>query len=244
MTNNRKFRKNRKLKTKMKGGQAEGAEPKVPPLPTENDMIPVTKATPVSQQTGSAKTDYGSLNIKYFTYGITSIGIMGVLWLFLSRSMIRHEYSEALSYSIIALAIFLSFFLVLIAGLKSIKAGSGIMNGFKYLFKVILYSITKCLPAILICIQLFILISICYKHANYLYNSETIPVLFSTFNKMAAVMILGQSFVWYKQVNKIVLGESSDSNPALVPGFILAAILSGVAISQMYVILEYLKTDC
>ena len=68
--------------------------------------------------------------------------------------------------------------------------------------------------------------------------------MFSTFNKMAAVMILGQSFVWYKQVNKIVLGESNDSNPALVPGFILAAILSGVAISQMYVILEYLKTDC
>ena len=57
-------------------------------------------------------------------------------------------------------------------------------------------------------------------------------------------MILGQSFVWYKQVNKIVLGESSESNPALVPGFILAAILSGVAISQMYVILEFLKTDC
>ena len=33
---------------------------------------------------------------------------------------------------------------------------------------------------------------------------------------MAAVMILGQSFVWYKQVNKIVLGENKDSNPALV----------------------------
>ena len=68
--------------------------------------------------------------------------------------------------------------------------------------------------------------------------------MFNTFNKMAAIMILGQSFVWYKQVNKIVLGENKDSNPALVPGFILAAILSSVAISQMYVILEYLKTDC
>ena len=38
--------------------------------------------------------------------------------------------------------------MVLIAGLKSMRAGSGIMNGFKYLFKVILYSVTKCLPAI------------------------------------------------------------------------------------------------
>jgi len=242
MPNKLKFRKNRKLKSKMKGGNAEGPGDEAPGAP-EARSLPTEKDAPVKSKSGG-ETDYGSLNIKYFTYGITSIGIMGVLWLFLSRSMIRHEYSEALSYSIIALAIFLSFFLVLIAGLKSMRAGSGIMNGFKYLFKVILYSVTKCLPAILICIQLFVLITICYKHANYLYTSETIPALFSTFNKMAAVMILGQSFVWYKQVNKIVLGESSDSNPALVPGFILAAILSGVAISQMYVILEYLKTDC
>ena len=82
------------------------------------------------------------------------------------------------------------------------------------------------------------------KHGNYLYTSDSIPALFNTFNIMAAVMILGQSYAWYKQVNKIVTGENKDSNPALVPGFILAAILSTVAISQMYVILEFLKTDC
>ena len=134
--------------------------------------------------------------------------------------------------------------MVLLAGLKSMRAGSGIMNGFKYLFKVILYALTKCLPAILICIQIGILIYIYIKHGNYLYTSDSIPALFNTFSTMAAVMILGQSFVWYKQVNKIVLGENKDSNPALVPGFILAAILSTIAISQMYVILEYLKTDC
>ena len=107
MPNKSKFRKNRKLKSKMKGGNAEGAEPKVPPLPTENDMIPVAKATPVRQQTGSAKSDYGSLNMNYFIFGISAIGLMGIIWLFLSRSMIRHEYSEALSYSLVALAIFL-----------------------------------------------------------------------------------------------------------------------------------------
>ena len=62
---------------------------------------------------------------------------------------------------------------------------------------------------------------------------------------MAAVMIMGQSYVWWKQVQKIVLGSGDKySNPALVPGFVLAAILSSIAISQMFVILEYLKTDC
>ena len=262
MPNKSKFRKNRKLKRKMKGGALGDIDEPLTPnkdgaaVVEATDVMPVAKATeapkakavavatPVGKSRSGGVSDYGSLNIKYFTYGITSIGIMGVLWFFLSRSMIRHEYSEALSYSIIALAIFLSFFLVLIAGLKSIRAGSGIMNGFKYLFKVILYCLTECLQAILICIQLGVLIWIWSKHANYLYNSETIPALFSTFNKMAAVMILGQSFVWYKQVNKVVLGESGGRNPALVPGFVLAAILSSVAISQMYVILEYLKTDC
>ena len=232
------YRRQRVSRNK-KAGMTQREAEKAAAIEYGGDAAP---EAPVAKSGG--QTDYGSLNIKYFTYGITSIGIMGVLWFFLSRSMIRHEYSEALSYSIIALAIFLSFFLVLIAGLKSIRAGSGIMNGFKYLFKVILYCLTECLPAILICIQLGVLIWICSKHANYLYNSESIPALFSTFNKMAAVMILGQSFVWYKQVNKVVLGESGGRNPALVPGFVLAAILSSVAISQMYVILEYLKTDC
>ena len=253
MTNKAKFRKNRKLKSKMKGGKADigpsapaasgdKSAAGVPPLPTEKDM-PVAKGVPVRAKSGGV-SDYGSLNMKYFIYGVSAIGFMGVLWFFLSRSMIRHEYSEAVSYGLIALAIFFSFFMVLLAGLKSMRAGSGIMNGFKYLFKVILYALTKCLPAILICIQIGILIYIYIKHGNYLYTSDSIPALFNTFSTMAAVMILGQSFVWYKQVNKIVLGENKDSNPALVPGFILAAILSTIAISQMYVILEFLKTDC
>ena len=183
--------------------------------------------------------------MNYFIYAVSAIGIMGIAWLFLSRSMIRHEYSEALSYSLIALAIFLSFFIVMFAGLKSMSVGgSGIMDGFKYMFKVVLFSLPSCLPAILITIQLGFLVYLCYNHADFLYSSTNIPAIFSTFNKLAAIMILGQSYIWFKQVKKIVLGNNEDNNPALVPGFILAAIVCGIAISQMYVILEYLKTDC
>ena len=131
------------------------------------------------------------------------------------------------------------------AGLKSMSVGGNtLMDGFKYAFKVVLFSITSCLPAILITLQLGFLIYLCYTHSDFLYSSSNIPALFSTFNKLAALMILGQSYVWYKQVRKIVLGSNEDSNPALVPGFILAAIVGGIAISQMFVILEYLKTDC
>ena len=39
-------------------------------------------------------------------------------------------------------------------------------------------------------------------------------------------------------------GKEGYKSPLVVPGFILAALLSGVAISQMWVILEYLNVDC
>ena len=232
---NRRQRVNRNLKAGMTKREAE----KAAAIEYGGDASP---EAPVAKSGG--QSDYGSLNMNYFIFGISAIGLMGILWLFLSRSMIRHEYSEALSYSLVALAIFLSFFMVMFAGIKNFSAGSGLTNGFKYLFKVVLYSITSCLPAILIGTQLAFLIYICYKHASFLYSSSNIPALFSTFNKLAAIMVLGQSYVWYKQVSKIVLGKTENSNPALVPGFILAAIVGGIAISQMFIILEYLKTDC
>ena len=242
MPNKLKFRKNRKLKSKMKGGQFEGPNNEAP---VAEENVPIAFATPVKSKSGSGKSDYGSLNMDYFILFISAIGAMGIIWLFVSRSMITHEYSEALSYSIVALAIFLSFFIVMFAGLKSMSVGGNtLMDGFKYAFKVVLFSITSCLPAILITIQLGFLIYLCYTHSDFLYSSSNIPALFSTFNKLAALMILGQSYVWSKQVRKIVLGSNEDNNPALVPGFILAAIVGGIAISQMFVILEYLKTDC
>ena len=43
---------------------------------------------------------------------------------------------------------------------------------------------------------------------------------------------------------EIMLNVTAPQNPMILPGFILAAMLSGVAISQLYIILEYLRTDC
>ena len=66
---------------------------------------------------------------------------------------------------------------------------------------------------------------------------------------MAMVMVAGQSYVWKEQLETVLIYadnkyEKAPKRHTLIAGFILAAILSGVAISQMYVILEYLKTDC
>ena len=71
------------------------------------------QSAPVKSKVGSSRDDYGSLNMKFFLYAVASIGVVGIAWLLISRSLIRHEYSEALSYSLVSLAMFLSFFLVL-----------------------------------------------------------------------------------------------------------------------------------
>ena len=80
-----------------------------------------------------------------------------------------------------------------------------------------------------------------YNNADYIYSSENIPQMFNTFNAITIVMVLAQCWVWRKKVMEIMLNVTSPKNPMTLPGFILAAILSGVAISQLYIILEYLK---
>ena len=87
MPNKSKFRKNRKLKSKMKGGNAAGPG-KEAPAASEFVAAPVAKATLVREQSGSAKSDYGALNMKYFIFGISAIGLMGIIWLFLSSGVL------------------------------------------------------------------------------------------------------------------------------------------------------------
>ena len=68
--------------------------------------------------------------------------------------------------------------------------------------------------------------------------------MFGIFNAITIVMVLAQCWVWKDKVKEIMLNVTAPQNPMILPGFIIAAILSGIAISQLYVILEYLRTDC
>ena len=82
------------------------------------------------------------------------------------------------------------------------------------------------------------------NNADYIFNAESMPKMFNSFNIMALIMIFGQLYVWRKQLKKIITGASEPTSSLTLPGFILAALFSGIAISQLYIILEYLKTDC
>ena len=49
---------------------------------------------------------------------MSALGIMAMLWFLISRNLIRHKYSEVLCYGLMSLAMLVSLFLVLIAGVK------------------------------------------------------------------------------------------------------------------------------
>lgn len=265
MVRKRKIGKNSKLKYKMKGGE-EPKSPQYIPIPgakTQKDFEKFHNDSPPNfkppkekhnlsrrvKAAGAVVSNYGSYKMSFFLYVIAAIGIVGIGWLLVSRSLIRHKNSEALSYTLISLAVFLSFFLVLVSALGQFKLEEGIINLIKYIFKIVMYCLTNSLPAILIFIQTATLVWLFSKHSDYLFSTTNLPGLFNTFNIMAMVMVAGQSYVWKEQLETVLIYadnkyEKAPKRHTLIAGFILAAILSGVAISQMYVILEYLKTDC
>ena len=176
---------------------------------------------------------------------MSAIGIMAMLWFLISRNLIRHKYSEVLCYGLMSFAMLVSLFLVLIAGVKHVKrAAPGLVGALKKCYNLIIFIITKGAPALLILVQLGFLIYLMATHADYLLNTETLPPMFNKFNTSAAVMIMFQIFSWRNQVTNLILNRENSKNPLILPGFILAAILSSLAISQLYVILEFLKTDC
>ena len=169
---------------------------------------------------------------------------MGIIWFLLTRSLVKHRYSETISYSIISVSVLISLLLVLIAGLRIVKGGSGLLGALKKVFNLAIFVLSKGLPAILILVQLGILIYIMTKNAEYLFTTEEYPPMFQEFNVMALLMLSGQLYIWKNQLFKILTGMGGPNNSMTIPGFILISIFSGIAISQIYIILEYLKTDC
>ena len=268
MPNKKRFGKNIKLKRKMKGGALGDIDEPLTPnkdgaaAVQATDVIPVAKATaappvatatPVGPDTAIAKemplaggsgSSYNKYGDNIYIGAIAGIGIMGIVWFMLSRSIIRHKYSEAGCYGLIGVSVLLSLCLILFKGIRQIKPGKTIIESIKNILHLAKYLLIRSTPGLLILVQLAVLIFIMYNNADYIYSSENIPQMFNTFNAITIAMVLAQCWVWRKKVMEIMLNVTSPKNPMTLPGFILAAIISGVAISQLYVILEYLRTDC
>jgi len=245
MTSRKNLGKNRKLKKRMKGGNVPPVESPVEPV--ESSVDPV-KSSVESAEPLDTKIKGGSSYVKYadnvFLSVATGIGLVGVMWFGLSRSVIKHKYSEALSYTLLGLGVLCSLFLILFKGVRTLKPSSGIVGAIKNILVLSKFLVIRSVPALLILVQLCVLTYIMYTHADYIFSSENIPKMFNTFNMISIAMVLIQCWAWKDKVKSIMSNAPISQNPMVLPGFILAAILSGISISQLYVILEYLKTDC
>ena len=162
----------------------------------------------------------------------------------ISRTLIRHKYSEVVSYSLMGAAVAFSLLLIIFKGVRGVKRQPGIVGAIKNILYVGKYLTMRSVPALLILTQIGVLCYIFYGNADYIFSSPNIPYMFGVFNAITLFMILAQCWVWKDKVKEIMLNVTAPQNPMILPGFILASLLSGVAISQLYVILEYLRTDC
>ena len=138
----------------------------------------------------------------------------------------------------------MSLLLIVFKGVRGITPSDSILGSIKNTLYIWKYMLVRCTPALLILTQVGVLCYIMYNHAEFIFSSPNIPYMFGVFNVMTMAMILAQCVVWKNKVIQTMAGITRTQNRMIVPGFILAAIISGIAISQLYVILEYLRTDC
>ena len=128
MPNKKKFGKNRKMKG---GAPGDLNEPIVGRVATASDKsLPQTEAIPVAIPTKNVTggSSYQRYSDNIYISVIMGIGIMGAVWLMISRSLIRHKYSEVVAYSLMGVAVILSLFLIIFKGVRRIKPQSGIVG--------------------------------------------------------------------------------------------------------------------
>lgn len=230
-----KMTKNKKIKRRQKGGRIDEEWYSY----SENLASEGTSMT-----AGSNVTNYGKYNHKIFLWIILMTGTTGFIWFLLSRSLITHIYSEAISYGVMGVAIVISvFMLISIAVVYRNKKETGFKNMLKVLFSILVDG----LPAWLILIQICVLISLMVNHADYLYYNTEKPGLFTIFNITSAILIFMQCYMWSNKIKEIIklagTGIKAKTSYVNIGIMVLLSILSGVCISQLYVILEMLRVD-
>jgi len=193
---------------------------------------------------GTNKSDYITVDDKFANFAMIACAIMAMIWFFVSRKLIKHKYNDAVCYSLLTLSLSISLLLLISFAFKKLKTSSedGV---FTRMLKGVGYIMKNGVPGFLILAQLILLIYIFIKHGEYLFVAQ-IPENLNNFNTAAAILILSQLWIWKKHLSKILHSpiDMISNNYYLLFGFVISSILSGLAISQIYIILDYLKTDC
>ncbi len=187
------------------------------------------------------KSAYKHMGNKLFLNFIFCISLMGFIWFFISTFLVRHMYSEVLCYSLMLVSIIFSLFLMISIGVIRMQGDSFI----KKFLSIVMFVITKCLPGILIGIQLAIMIYLMKENALYMYTtpSEDRPKMLDIFNGGTALGIIIQMFMYRNHLYRVIFPDGTPISSATLPGFILVGILTSWCIGQLFVILRFLKVD-
>ena len=124
MPQRKKYGKNIKYKKKMKGGNTGVPVAFATPITNaQADKLQVANAVPVKSVQGGSS--YNKYNDRVYIGFVTAIGIMGVVWFMISRTLIKHKYSEVLSYGLLGAGV--SFSLLLVA-FKAIRTSNTLLK--------------------------------------------------------------------------------------------------------------------
>jgi len=187
------------------------------------------------------KSAYKTMDNKLFLNFIFCIALMGFIWFFISTFLVKHMYSEVLCYSMMLASIVFSLILMISIGVIRMR-GENIIKKF---LNITMFVITKCLPGILIAIQLVLMIYIMNQNALYMFTtqSEDRPDYLDMFNGSTALGLIIQMWMYRNHLLRVIFPNGMPISPAVLPGFILVGILTSWCISQLFIILKYLKVD-
>ena len=187
------------------------------------------------------KSAYKRMDNKLFLNFIFCIALMGFIWFFVSTFLLKHMYSEVLCYSMMLASVVLSLILMISIGVIRMEGN----NFIKKLINITMFVVTKCLPGILIAIQLVLIITVLKENSLYLYLTpkEDRVDYFDMFNGGAALGLIIQLWLYRSHLLNIILPDGQTVSPAMLPGFILFGILTSWCISQLFIILKFLKVD-
>ena len=162
------------IQNRMKKGAAiekSSVTPSAPPL----EKVPTAKAPPPIVKSKQGGSSYKKFDDDIYISMVMAVGFMGVIWFMISRTMIKHKYSEVLSYSLMGIGVILSLFLIIFKGVRKIKPSSSIIGAIKNMLFLAKYLAIRSVPGLLILLQIAVLCYIMYNHADYIFSSENIP---------------------------------------------------------------------
>ena len=184
---------------------------------------------------------YKQMDNKLFLNFIFCISLMGFIWFFISTFLVRHMYSEVLCYSLMLASVIFSLLLMISVGVVRMSGDSFI----KKFLSIVMFVIKKCIPGILIAVQLVMMIYLMKENASYMFSTkpEDRPQMLDIFNGATALGLIIQMFMYRNHLKRIIVPDGSQPSMADLPGFILVGILTSFSIGQMFVILNFLKVD-